>query len=87
MFDEAESASTALTFNQLVESGIFELGNKTENENYNGGESPNKTSFDKFNFLSKLSESGTVTRRKRKRNERNEDKKKNQIKKILLNDV
>ena len=48
---------------------------------------PTNTSFDKFNFLSKLSESGTVTRRKRKRNERNEDKKKNQIKKILLNDV
>jgi len=86
VFDEAESASTALTFNQLVESGIFELGNKTENENYNE-RVPTNTSFDKFNFLSKLSESGTVTRRKRKRNERNEDKKKNQIKKILLNDV
>ena len=65
MFDEAESASTALTFNQLVESGIFELGNKTENENYNE-RVPTNTSFDKFNFLSKLSESGTVTRRKRK---------------------
>ena len=62
--------STALTFNQLVKSSILELDNKTKNYyNYNEAECPNsqyKLVSTNFYFLSKLSESVAVNRRKRK---------------------
>ena len=46
---------------------VSELDNKTENYyNYNEAECPNTTGFDKFLFSFKISESGTVNRRKRK---------------------
>ena len=38
----------ALTFNQVVESGILELGNTTENYNYSGAECPNNFWFRKI---------------------------------------
>ena len=61
----------ALTFNQVVESGILELGNTTENYNYSGAECPNNFWFRKFCiFFQNYQNQGQSTRK-----ERNDEKK------------
>ena len=70
-----------INLKSAVKSGILELGNKTENYyNYNGTEYPNTYWFGQiFIFFQNSQNQGQSTEGKEKRKERNDDKKKNQI--------
>ena len=72
---------TALTFNQLVKSSILKLDNKTENYyNYTMEQSfPIQTVFTKFLFSFKVIKIRDSQQKEKKMKERNNDKKKNQI--------